>query len=291
MGQREAVDPVARHLCEVADRRLGRPVRPVREEAGDDPVAGRELGHARADRLDGAGPVRHQHAAVRGGGAPARHQQVVEVERGRLDRDPDLAGAGLPGIGPLGDLQAVEAAGGADDEGLHAVLLTGRRRGGGTWVRARGTQLVHGSADSSGAERISTGPVLNAHGPRHWPGSPAHRRPTPFRARYGPARLKRNARIRDPAAEAAKRPCVCDGAACRPLRGTSSSLDPGSPSADASRAGPYRERGRAFMEPGIHVRRCVYRAQCAVAASTASARISSVSCAFSRENSGLVFTV
>ncbi len=92
------------------DRAAGGAVRPLREEARHDGIAGPELGDAGADRLDHAGPVRHQHPAVLGRRPAARHDQVVVVERGGVDRDPDLAGSGSARIGPLRDLQPVEAA-------------------------------------------------------------------------------------------------------------------------------------------------------------------------------------
>jgi hypothetical protein len=57
-------------------------VGPMREEAGDDPVARDEVGDARTDRLDGAGPVRHQDATVLG--RPGSRPQAVAT--GQEDR-------------------------------------------------------------------------------------------------------------------------------------------------------------------------------------------------------------
>ena len=63
---RVAVDPVARHGGEIAQ--LGRAVLPGRKEAGHDVVAGRELGHPVAHRLDHTGAVGHRDAAARASG-------------------------------------------------------------------------------------------------------------------------------------------------------------------------------------------------------------------------------
>ena len=112
-----AVDPIAGHGREVGDR--GRAVLPAREEAGDDVVAGLELGHALAHRLDHAGAVGHRDAPVRRRHPSAHDAIVVVVERARVEPDPDLAGARGAGIGHVDQLQPVEPAGRAEYDALH----------------------------------------------------------------------------------------------------------------------------------------------------------------------------
>ena len=112
-----AVDAVAGHGREVADR--GRAVLPLREEAGDDVVADRELGHALAHRLHHAGAVGHRDAPVRRRHPSAHDGVVVVVERARVEPDPDLARAGGAGVGHVDELQPVEPAGRAEYDALH----------------------------------------------------------------------------------------------------------------------------------------------------------------------------
>ena len=74
-------------------------------------VADRELGHALADRLDHAGAVGHRDAPVRGRDGAGHDGVVVVVERAGVEPDPDLARAGLAGVGQVDQLQPVEPAG------------------------------------------------------------------------------------------------------------------------------------------------------------------------------------
>jgi hypothetical protein len=74
-------------------------------------VADHGFGHALANRLYHAGAVGHRDAPVRGRDPAADDGVVVEVQRTRVEADPDFARAGRAEVGQVDKLQPVEPAG------------------------------------------------------------------------------------------------------------------------------------------------------------------------------------
>jgi hypothetical protein len=101
---------------------LGSLILPLREEAGNDMVAPPELRHTFAHRFDHAGAVGHQYPTVSGRDAAICDQQVVIVERGRVERDPDLARPGLTRVRDVLDLDPIQAARRTKNCGFHHDL-------------------------------------------------------------------------------------------------------------------------------------------------------------------------
>ena len=78
-------------------------------------VAWPELRHAFAHRFDQASAVGHQYPTVSGRVAAIGDQQVMVVERGRVQRDPDLARPGLTRVRDVLDLNPIQPARGTKD--------------------------------------------------------------------------------------------------------------------------------------------------------------------------------
>ena len=85
-------------------------------------VAWPELRHAFAHRFDHAGAVGHQYPTVSGREAAIGDQQVVVVERGRVERDPDLARPGLTRVRDVVDLDPIQPARRTKDCSFHHDL-------------------------------------------------------------------------------------------------------------------------------------------------------------------------
>src|SRR5271156_5870891 len=93
----------------------------VRRRGGDN----RRTRHLRdLQRGDGntAGALRHQHPTVSGREAAIGDQQVVVIERGRVQRDPDLARPGLTRVRDVVDLDPIQPARRTKDCSFHYDL-------------------------------------------------------------------------------------------------------------------------------------------------------------------------
>ena len=82
-------------------------------------VASPELRHAFAHRFDHTGAVGHQYPTVSGREAAIGDQQVVVVERGRVERDPDLARPGLTRVRDVLDLNPIQPSRRTNDCSFH----------------------------------------------------------------------------------------------------------------------------------------------------------------------------
>src|ERR1700751_4485073 len=87
-------------------------------------VAWPELCHAFAHRFDHAGAVGHQYPTVSGrvGVTAIGDQQVVVIERARVERDPDLAGPGLTRVRDIVALDPLQPARSTKDCSFHYDL-------------------------------------------------------------------------------------------------------------------------------------------------------------------------
>ena len=90
---------------------------PLREEDGDHIVASPKLSDAVADGFNCAGRVGHQHTAVGRGDRALGNQQVMEVQRGRMQCDADLPRPRLAGIWDIAKLELVEPTWGPHHDG------------------------------------------------------------------------------------------------------------------------------------------------------------------------------
>lgn len=107
MRRRHAVDPVAWRPREVADCGEGPAGDPVRKESRNDMIARGEFGNACAYCLDDASAIGHEDTTIFGRDTAVGDEQVMEIERGRVDRHAYFAGSGLARIIPLDNFEAI----------------------------------------------------------------------------------------------------------------------------------------------------------------------------------------
>ena len=85
-------------------------------------VAWPELRHALAHGFDHTGAVGHQYPTVSGRETAIGDQQVVIVERGRVECDPDLTRPGLTRVRDVVDLDPIQPARRTKDCSFHYDL-------------------------------------------------------------------------------------------------------------------------------------------------------------------------
>ena len=119
----EPLRAIARGLTEVAHQRTGAAIQPLREKASDHPVTRLKFVHSGANRFHHAGAIRHQDPPIGGGNYPRCDQQIMVVQRGGVQRHPDLSCGGRPRVSKIDQLQVLKRTGFFDCPGFHHQAL------------------------------------------------------------------------------------------------------------------------------------------------------------------------